>query len=88
MAAAWEELRDDAGLRVGILTGTGARAFCAGSDIKSNYFTRPDAEPANRLFPVLNGMTKPIIAAINGHCNGGGLEQALACDIRVTAAHA
>jgi len=37
---------------------------------------------------VLGSMTKPIIAAINGHCNGGGLEQALACDIRVAAASA
>ena len=88
LAQAWEQVRDDPTLRVAILTGVGERAFCAGSDIKANYVERAEHEPVNRLFPVLATMTKPIIAAINGHCNGGGLEQALACDIRVAAEHA
>lgn len=89
LAQAWEAFRDDPALRVAILTGSGERAFCVGSDIKANYGEgRAATEPVNRLFPVLAAMTKPIIAAINGHCNGGGLEQALACDIRVAAAHA
>ncbi len=89
LARAWETFRDDPALRVAILTGTGERAFCVGSDIKANYGDgRADKEPLNPLFPVLSTMTKPIIAAINGHCNGGGLEQALACDIRVAAEHA
>ncbi len=89
LAQAWERFRDDASLRVAILTGSGERAFCVGSDIKANYGEgRAEKEPPNRLFPVLASMTKPIVAAINGHCNGGGLEQALACDIRVAAEHA
>ena len=89
LAQAWERFRDDAALRVAILTGSGERAFCVGSDIKANYGEgRAAQEPPNRLFPVLTTMTKPIIVAINGHCNGGGLEQALACDIRVAAEHA
>lgn len=89
LAGAWERFRDDPALRVAILSGAGGRAFCVGSDIKANYGEdRAATEPVNRLFPVLASMTKPIIAAINGHCNGGGLEQALACDIRVAAAHA
>lgn len=89
LARAWERFRDDASLRVAILTGSGERAFCVGSDIKANYGEgRATREPPNRLFPVLTTMIKPIVVAINGHCNGGGLEQALACDIRVAAEHA
>jgi enoyl-CoA hydratase/carnithine racemase len=88
LAEVWREFRDDDGLRVAILTGTGERAFSAGSDIKANYVEKPGEEPQNELFPMLLELYKPIIAAINGHANGGGLEQALACDIRVAAEHA
>src|SRR6185369_17481386 len=88
LAQIWREFRDDAALRVGILTGAGERAFCAGSDVKTNYVERPAEEPQNKLFPLLFELYKPIIAAIKGHANGGGLEQALCCDIRVAADHA
>jgi len=88
LAEIWREFRDDPALRVGILTGVGERAFSAGSDVKANYVQRPGEEPQNKLSPLMLDLYKPIIAAINGHANGGGLEQALSCDIRVAAEHA
>ena len=84
----WREFRDDPALRVGILTGAGDRAFCVGTDVKANDFARLSEEPQNLPFSLLSDLAKPLIAAINGHANGGGLEQALCCDIRVAAEHA
>src|SRR6476469_4280201 len=99
MIEAWEDFRDDDTVDVAILTGAGDEAFCAGADLKE--YIPPiigDASPAKIREIVelgLNGFTrglhriyKPIIAAVNGWALAGGLETALACDIRVASERA
>jgi enoyl-CoA hydratase len=89
----WVKLRDvlestsaDLGVRVVILTG-GPGRFCAGADIRT--LTEPTDEPALMLRLVadvaeaLKEHRVPVIAAIDGPTHGGGLELALACDLRV-----
>lgn len=82
------DYRQDADLRVAIVTGAGDRAFSAGQDLKwRDALNRGQsvAAPADPEFPEV---WKPIIAAINGYCIAGGLERALQCDIRIAAEHA
>jgi len=84
----WDELGRDA-CRCIILTGAGTRAFTVGADISGDLSAGEEtARMVNHALLKTDAYAKPIIAAVNGDCVGGGLELMLASDIRVAAPHA
>ncbi|GAA5232635.1 enoyl-CoA hydratase/isomerase family protein [Verticiella sediminum] len=93
--AAWDRIRTDPQIRVAVVTGAGEKAFCVGSDLKR---TMPTSDtPAQQVYGDVRGAgslianlrtDKPMIAAINGYAMGGGMELALACDIRICSENA
>ena len=93
LSEAWIRVRDDTDIRSAIVTGAGERAFCAGADIKSllpqptgmsdMWLTQKD-QILNRGLEVW----KPIIAAVNGVCMGGGTCMLFATDIRLAVPNA
>ncbi|TKW68061.1 MAG: enoyl-CoA hydratase/isomerase family protein [Paracoccus denitrificans] len=84
-------LERDPDIRCVILRGEGARAFCAGADIKAWAplspfdFARHWVREGHRIFDRLARLSKPVIGVIHAHAFGGGLELAACCDIRVMA---
>lgn len=93
LSQAWTKVRDDPEIRVAIVTGAGDRAFTVGADLKS--FVSAPAELSKMWLTqrdlLLNRgleVWKPVIAAVNGHCVGGGMTLLLASDIRIAVEHA
>lgn len=77
-------------IRSVVITGIGQKSFCAGSDIEEMYGEKPvyfrnHSLLGHHLMESVERLRQPVVAAINGHAIGGGLDLALACDFRVAA---
>src|SRR5438876_5663163 len=87
MVHALDSLERSPETRVVVITGAGDKAFIAGADISEfegrTALTQREAMKGMRIFTAIEDFPKPVIAMINGFCLGGGLETALACDIRI-----
>jgi enoyl-CoA hydratase len=98
LAEAWRRVRDDAAIRVAVLTGAGERVFCAGMDMKTTIPAAQRLARGERIddetFAALRDVStailagfdvgKPIVAAVNGHCRAVGFDLLLQTDLRFT----
>ena len=94
LMAIWNEIEADRAIRVVVLTGSGERAFCTGADMKGgsgvgglDYWAAPRPGGFGGI-ALRETLDVPVIARVNGHALGGGMEMVLGCDIVVAAEHA
>lgn len=85
-----EAVRDDPDVRVGVISGAGERAFCAGADL-TEFGSAPSQAIARQvrwerdIWGLLAGLRKPLVAAMRGYVIGSGVEIACLCDVRIAA---
>jgi len=78
-----DEIEKDKNIRVAILTGAGEKCFSAGFDVSDAANTATSGPLGQKLWTRVDRFPKPIVAAINGHALGGGLELAMTCHFRI-----
>ena len=92
LGAAFAEVRDDPSIGVAVLTGAGERAFCVGADLGESIPAltagRFDISEWDAAHQKHSRLEKPVIAAVNGLCLGGGFEIMLSTDIRIASSTA
>jgi enoyl-CoA hydratase len=93
LRAAFTEIKDDANIRVALLTGSGEKAFIAGADIgelsKNDAVTgKQYTHRGQSVLDLIENLGKPVIACINGFALGGGCELAMACTMRLASENA
>ncbi|WP_312128665.1 enoyl-CoA hydratase [Lysinibacillus capsici] len=87
-----DQINGDPAVRVVLLTGAGEKAFCAGADLKerkgmSDRQVKQIVQLIGATVAKVETLAQPVIAVLNGVAFGGGLELALACDLRIAATH-
>ncbi len=93
LGEAAERIERDVSVRVAVITGQGSKVFCAGGDIGAwadespSAFHRRWIRDGHRVFDALARLRVPLIAVLNGHALGGGLELAATADIRIAESH-
>src|SRR5207244_10280417 len=88
LARLWDEL-ERGSCRCVVLTGAGERAFSAGADMSGDLSAAPEtARVVSHALLKHHVFSKPIVAAVNGDCVGGGVELLLSTDVRAAAPHA
>jgi enoyl-CoA hydratase/carnithine racemase len=93
LRAAFEDAKDDTGVRVVLLTGSGEKAFIAGADISelqklSPVEAKDYTHRGQAVLELIENLGKPVIACINGFALGGGCEVAMACTMRIASDNA